>query len=119
MKRLFPSVFILFFIAIGELFCAKTMQAQSIIYDANPNSEYSIIRNYKRDVDITYNIIAGESHSFNYIDRNNMTVYSAPVVGLFAVLDFVIYNDTVYFCGSGSGNYAVYGYFDINDVFFS
>ena len=94
MKRFFPSVIILCFIAINGLFCAESGHAQSIIYNANPHSEYSIIRNYDDNVDITYNIIAGESHSFNYIDRNNMTVYSAPVVGLFAVLDFVIYNDT-------------------------
>lgn len=118
MKRLFPSVIILCFIAINGLFCAESGHAQSIIYNANPHSEYSIIRNYDDHVDITHNIIC-DSVSFNYIDRSSLSVISAYCSGHFNVSDFVIFGDSVFFCGDSAGMCAVYGYFNIHDVFFS
>lgn len=95
-----------------------SVQAQSIIYDNTTNSEYAKIRNYLPDVDITYNAILSNL-SFNYVDRSSQTTYYADVSGLFLVQDFVVFDDSVFFCGTYDGYYAMYGYFDINDFFFS
>jgi hypothetical protein len=47
-----------------------------------------------------------------------MTVVSAEIPLFYAINDFVVYNDCVYFCGYDSIT-PIYGFFDINDVFFN
>ena len=98
------------------MFCIIPVFSQSVIYNPEKDSEFSIIRNYKDNIDITYNVFESQT-SFNYVDRSSLTEISAEVTG-FTVNDFVIFDDTVFFCGSTAYS-AVYGYFDINDVFFS
>ena len=103
------------------LFCAIPAFSQGAIYNPQKDSEFSIIRNYMDKVDITYNLFTSTT-SFNYIDRNSMNEFSAEITVPFTVSDFVVFDDSVFFCGftnGGScGDHAVYGYFDINDVFF-
>ena len=45
---------------------------QNVIYDLNPQqSEFSIVRHYQGDVDITYSWYLSDENCFNYIDRLN------------------------------------------------
>lgn len=72
-------------------------------------------------MDITYSLIGDlgmRLRGFNYVDRNSMTVVSAEIPLFYAINDFVVYNDCVYFCGYDSIT-PIYGFFDINDVFFN
>ena len=114
----------LFLIPFFFLFFGNRVHPQSVIYTSNQYSEYSIIRNYKKNVDITYSLIgdiAMNSRGFNYVDRYSTTIVSAEIPLNYAINDFVVYYGHVYFCGSvGSGNVStpIYGYFDIQDVFF-
>ena len=51
-----------------------------------------------------------------------MTIRSAPIPTNWDVWDFVVYDGFVYFCGQESRNYnyyAIFGYFNIQDVFFN
>ena len=115
----------LFLIPFFLLFFGNRVHPQSVIYTSNQYSEYSIIRNYEKNVDITYSLIgdiAMNSRGFNYVDRYSTTIVSAEIPLNYAINDFVVYNGHVYFCGSvGSGNVStpIYGYFDIQDVFFN
>lgn len=124
MKSIVKVRFMRCFVLMALLLYLAPLQAQSIIYDDSQQlGETSIIRNYKENVDITYNAAAGEIDRFNYIDRNTLMVYTAPLTEPIAIHDFVIIGDTVFFCGSctivKSSQKPVYGYFDINKVFFS
>lgn len=103
---------------LAVLLSGFSAHSQSIIYDTLQRSEFSIIRNYNNNVDITFNYYADSYNCFIYIDRSGMTTYSAKVPDFITVLDFVVYGDSVFYCGL-SGDFALYGYFDINDVFFS
>lgn len=94
--------------------------SQTTIYGSDQYSEYSIIRNYdmKPKVDITFNVICADI-TFNYVDRGSSVVYSADVSNYIQhVNDFVVYDGFVFFCGYGGGN-PLYGFFDIQDVFFN
>ena len=91
--------------------------AQSKIYDSDQLSEWSIIRNYKNGIDICYNAFLN-IESIDYIDRINNTVISASLRNKFLINDFVIFEDKVYFAGQLDYGHAVYGFFDIYDVFF-
>ncbi len=124
MKSIVKVRFMRCFVLMALLLYLAPLQAQSIIYDDSQQlGETSIIRNYKENVDITYNAAAGEIDRFNYIDRNSLVVLTAPLTIPIIIHDFVIIGDTVFFCGSctivKSSHKPVYGYFDINKVFFS
>ncbi len=92
--------------------------AQGTFFESDQLSEYSIIQNYQQNIHITYNDYYGTQISFNYVDLNSMTTHSVDISQFFRVNDFVIFDDTVFFCGSKHYN-AVCGYFDINDLFFN
>ena len=90
--------------------------SQSMIYESDQLSEFSIIRNYKTGIDITFSDYYGTDIYFSYVDRNTMTTTSVDVTNYFHVEDFVILDDTVFFCGNHNQT-AVCGFVDINDVF--
>lgn len=124
MKSIVKVRFMRCFVLMALLLYLAPLNAQNIIYDDSQQlGETSIIRNYKENVDITYNAAAGEIDRFNYIDRNSLVVLTAPLTIPIIIHDFVIIGDTVFFCGSctivKSSHKPVYGYFDINKVFFS
>jgi hypothetical protein len=100
------------------LACPMSVYSQSEIFESDQRSEYSIIRNYKPGVDITFSDYYGTEIRFSYVDRNTMTTLSLDVGYCFHVADFVVFDDSVFFCGTGR-NGAACGYFDINDVFFN
>lgn len=92
---------------------------QNVIFD-NPTvkTEYSVIRNYNREVDISYDLEGG-IHCFNYHDLSTLQTYNVQVPYWFDVLDFKIMDDTVYFCGNNDQtSRAKFGWFDIHSVFF-
>lgn len=94
--------------------------SQTTIYGSNQYSEYSIIRNYdmKPNVDITFNVICADI-TFNYVDRSSSVVYSVDVSNyIYHIVDFVVYDGSVFFCGYGGGN-PLYGFFNVQDVFFN
>lgn len=115
------------FLILAILVLANTapVNSQNIIYDGNHGGETSIIRNYTNGVDIVYTTSAGVYDRFHYIDRNTLSSQIIDISEPFAVQDFVIKGDTLFFCGiyflnsSKSSSLPVYGYFNINDVFFS
>lgn len=119
MKR--NSLFRLWYLLLPVMLLTNQLHSQSVIYSSDQRSEYSIIRNYLKNVDITYSLIGDlgmRLRGFNYVDRNSMTVVSAEIPLFYAINDFVVYNDCVYFCGYDSIT-PIYGFFDINDVFFN
>lgn len=109
------------FFALAMLLGSMSVHAQTIIYKTDQQSEHLIIRNYKDDIEITYNVICADI-SFDYVNRNAMTTRSVSLPSNIVVNDFAVYHDSVFFCGMesvGYNRYAIYGYFDINSVFFS
>lgn len=92
---------------------------QNKIYDLDPHmSEFSIVRHYVKDVDITYSCYLSDENCFCYIDRLNGVYYKADVDLEVRVVDFRIYGDTVFFCGRYLAGRFVIGWFVINDLFF-
>lgn len=92
------------------------LHSQSAIFVSNQDSEFSRIRNYTTTVDITFSYML-DTLSFNYVDRSTMTTRSIRIPSTFYIFDFIVYHDSVFFCGSDSG--PMYGYFDIRDAFFN
>ncbi len=58
-----------------------------------------------------------ENGVFLYAD-NSMSATYLPIDSNYMVSDFVIDNDTVWFCGNIRGGKCFFGFFDINDFFF-
>ena len=107
------------------LYVNPQAKSQDIIYeDPDMHAEFSIIRHYKNDVDITYNL--AERHSFIYTDRATNTVRYFDIPWNIHLYDFEIHKGKVYFCGevSYSSGYiinderGIFGWFDIDSVFF-
>lgn len=97
------------------LLCGSNLRTQNVIYELpETDSEFSIIRNYTANVDIVYSVYLSQL-VFSYVDRSTNT--RRFFVSPYAVMDFRIVNDTVYFCGGGP-EADVVGWFDINGVFF-
>ncbi|MBR1549816.1 MAG: hypothetical protein IJ634_04185 [Bacteroidales bacterium] len=111
------NVFFKAYIVTIMLFFSMPAFSQSIVYESNQLSEFSIIRNYKPGIDITFSDFYGTEVFFSYVNRSTMTTLSVDVSRQFHVEDFVILDDTVFFCGNINQT-AICGYFDINDVFF-
>ncbi len=58
-----------------------------------------------------------ENGVFVYADSSLLATY-LPIDSNYLVSDFVIDNDTVWFCGNIRGGKCFFGFFDINDFFF-
>lgn len=111
------SLFRLWYLLLPVMLMSSiSVRSQSAIFSGNQKSEHSVIRNYKDHVDITFNVML-DTQTFNYVDRNLMTTHSVYIDN-FRVNDFVVYHDSVFFCGC-VGEVACYGYFDISNVFFN
>lgn len=111
-KNFFVSLLIALIIA------PSAVAGQSVVYDLSPQaSEFSIVRHYVNDVDITYSFYSNVQNCFCYIDRSSNEYYRANVSLSFRANDFRIYNDTVYFCGVYN-SCSVIGWFDIAGLFF-
>lgn len=96
----------------------NTAKGQNVIYDFAPQtSEFSVIRHYKNDIDITYSWYLSDENCFCYVDRQNNVYYKADVGLNLKVTDFRIYNNQVFFCGI-YGNSSAIGWFDIVGLFF-
>lgn len=78
--------------------------------------ERVIIREYEYPSTISYIEIA-DSHFFTLADEN-MLAYSAAISSDIFVLDFVIHEQYVYFCGFRKKNTTrgIWGWFDVNDI---
>ena len=75
MKR--NSLFRLWYLLLPVILLTNQLHSQSVIYSSDQRSEYSIIRNYLKNVDITYSLIGDlgmRLRGFNYVDRNSMTL---------------------------------------------
>ena len=75
------------------LYVNPQAKSQDIIYeDPDMHAEFSIIRHYKNDVDITYNL--AERHSFIYTDRATNTVryFDIPLEQITKKIDQYIYD---------------------------
>lgn len=115
-KEAKPIFFFLMFLLFGQ-----SLWGQNIIYDAPlPQTENTIIRNYKTNVDIGCDVI-GSEFVFSYNDRNSLIVRQFTMPIGIGISDFEILDDTLYLCGwryDNGNTYAVYGWFSINHVFF-
>lgn len=78
-------------------------------------SEYSIIRHYKGEKEITYDALY-MNKGFSLVDRSTNTKYYFPVPDSISVDDFRILDDTVWLCGATSSG-AMVGCFDIASAF--
>lgn len=109
LKTLFLSILFLILSGQGAL-------GQNAIYSvSNTVSASSLIRNYKKGIDIVYNTPGGSS--FFYIDRNTGNATEASINNLMSVTDMEIVGKELYFCGDFFG-YPAIGRFDINSFFF-
>ncbi len=112
-KNFFVSLLIALIIA------PSAVAGQSVVYDLSPQaSEFSIVRHYVNDVDITYSWYLSDENCFCYVDRQNNIYYKAYVGMNLKVYDFRIFNDVIYFCGE-YGNSSAIGWFDIAGLFFN
>lgn len=113
----FPKL--LFCFVLGLVLSPHNVVGQNVIYDLAPQtSEFSIVRHYHDDIDITYSCYLLDDNCFNYIDRYNNVYYKADLDLNLRVSDFRIYNDFVYFCGSYLDK-EIIGWFKIPTMFFS
>lgn len=116
MKRTYSFFAIALFIAIT--FCSH---AQTVTM--NVNSTQGIITKT-----ITREIVAGRAiiyyetaagHYFAYCDGSTSAVTSVPININYSVNDFVISNDSVFFCGIFNSTQGFFGHFDIQDFFYN
>ena len=64
----FPKL--LFCFVLGLVLSPHNVVGQNVIYDLAPQtSEFSIVRHYHDDIDITYSWYLLDENCFNYIDR--------------------------------------------------
>ena len=104
--------------AIALFLSPNVSVGQSIIYSLSPQqSEFSIVRHYKEEIDITYSWYLSDVNCFCYIDRLNNVYYKADVDLNLKDYDCRIYNDYVYFCGLYGSTSAI-GWFKISGLFF-
>lgn len=101
----------------------QQVNGQDIIYKDTMHAEFSVIRHYRDEIDITYNL--AERHSFIYTDRATNSVRYFDIPWNIHLYDFEIHNGKVYFCGEVSysnynisSEFGVFGWFDIDSVFF-
>lgn len=66
---------------------------------------------------IYYETAAG--HYFAYCDGSTSAVTSVPININYSVNDFVISNDSVFFCGNTNASQGFFGHFDIQDFFYN
>lgn len=117
------SVYACFAVLACMMAHALDVRCQTAIYENRYiATEHSIIKNYDKYYDIKYDI--WPTSRFEYVDRNSNLIYTVNV-GFLSVQDFEIYDGYVYFCGGGwtssskeSNHGAVFGYFNIDSVFF-
>lgn len=110
---------VLFFAIINLLLLPCKLQGQSVIYEhLGCNTEMPYIKHYKDNVDISYHVMETpmQPRRFCYIDRGTQMTYEFDLP-FFSVYEYEIFEDKVYFCGA-NGIKAVFGYFDIDSVFF-
>ena len=119
MKKNFTILFKLMLPVMVAFFMGTNVsEGQSVVYDlANQQSEFSIVRHYVDYIDITYSYYLSNERCFCYIDRYNNEYYKADVDLDLGVVDFRIFGDYVYFCGTYRTN-SVIGWFKISDLFF-
>lgn len=98
-------------------------EAQNTIYKHPAcNSETSLIRYYKKNVDIRVELWVIDpwgnySQSCSYVDRATGNAYTFYFPSYCVISDFEILNGNVYFCGNDLPG-AYWGYFNIDSVFF-
>lgn len=78
--------------------------------------ERTIIRDYNFPATVSFVECTSESY-FVYADASLSPIYM-PIDPNCYVNDFVIDNDTVWFCGKNIKGLGIIGFFDINDFFF-
>ena len=112
MKRI---IFYLFLFVFGVFSCT----AQNSVYAHISLSDLIgdvIVREYNYPITITY-FESGEARYFAYVDTSYVMQYK-PISDTITVKDFVVDNDTVFFCGVSNNGKGVLGFFDINDFFY-
>ena len=74
--------------SLRRMFCLAVMLGmlpvvsfgQNVIYELdNQKSDFSIVRYYQNDVDITYSRHGTTVNCFNYVDRANLLYYRADI----------------------------------------
>ncbi len=107
LKTVFLALFIVFF--AGDVAGQSTVH--EIMYLASNNS---LVREYKKKVDIIYN--DNGTRAFLCVDEGTMNVIEAQIPNLLSVSDMEIVNSVLYFCGVYAG-VPVIGKLNINNVF--
>lgn len=95
------------------------MSAQTSIVKEFPmpdQTSRTIVREYSAPVNIVY-VEGVHRHFFVYNDNSGAsTIYE--INGTLSVSDFVVDNDSVFFCGNDAAGQPFWGLFQINDFFF-
>lgn len=110
--------FLLFFLFLCQIFVASHSWAQSV-FIANLNLpieiETTIIREHVYPTTISF--VEGKNGNFFIYADDTLNATIMPVDPSLVINDFVIDNDSVFFCGRTSAYLGVIGFFDINDYF--
>lgn len=115
-KNIFNVTFFLVIcIGFSSVFGQTSISAISIPYFSINNQ---IIKEYNYPSTITCDFVTDSFSSFFSYQDATMICTERPVPNCH-VLDFVIDNDTVFFCGEGRNGLGIIGFFDINDFFFN
>lgn len=106
-----------FFFSLTSFFSVLLAQTSVLAHAKMPFPiEKTIIREYSYPTTISY--LANDSCGyFVYADASLSAIYS-PMDAKYNITDFVIDNDSVFFCGVNSKGRGFVGFFDINDFFF-
>lgn len=112
MKRLFFRIFWILYVLFGW----QSVQAQSTVLSSQMPAgiEKTIIQELKYPMSISY-VETLTEHRFVLYDGTNNPLSLIRIDANIFVNDFVIEDDTVFFCGRNSlNNQGVFGHFHIN-----
>lgn len=106
-----------FFFSLTSFFSVLLAQTSVLAHAKMPFPiEKTIIREYSYPTTISY--LANDSCGYFVYADASLSAICSPMDAKYNITDFVIDNDSVFFCGVNSKGRGFIGFFDINDFFF-
>lgn len=116
MKKLFILIIYVLLINLSAI-CQISVTAST---SKNHNVDNVVIKEYAYPVTITSACSHNDIFYYTVFSYNDATRISYDIeLDGYIVHDFVIDDDSVFFCGQSENGYGIIGFFDINDLFFN
>lgn len=108
------SILILFFTNQSSIYCQSSKKAYDYV---STTASKAIIKEYNYPYTISY-IETIDNKYFTYTDIDNTHVITYKTVdNNYTINDFVIRNDSIFFCGQKTSGKGIIGFFNIYDFF--